>query len=74
MELINHPKFLGRETTIPVPWPAKRPLPQGVSGPALPLVGNFYFEAAGSYPKYTNGTVPCRALTPNWCLAPSSPL
>lgn len=53
MELVNHPKFLGEGTAIPIPWPAKRVPSDGVPTDGLPLVGNFFFEPSHKYPKYT---------------------
>ena len=58
MELVNHPKFLGRGTSIPIPWPEKRSSVATRSGGSLPIVGNFYFEPSTSYPEYTIGTSP----------------
>lgn len=53
MEVINHPKFLGDNTNIPIPWPEKRTLPNGSQ---LPLFGNFYFEpSTGTYANYITG-------------------
>jgi hypothetical protein len=52
MELVNHPKFLGMNTNLPIPWPARRIGMRG-SKSSLPLIGNFFFEPSAQYPRYT---------------------
>ncbi len=62
---VNHPKFLGRNTAIPVPWPTKRVPTDGVATDGLPLVGNFFFEPSHEYPEYTTGAaLPATRLLP----------
>lgn len=54
MELVNHPKFLGRGTREPVPWPPRHTALRGVGmSRGLPLVGNFYYEPSVDFPDYT---------------------
>ena len=38
MELVNHYKFYGADTTLPIPWPQK-------ISPKKPLLGLFHYES-----------------------------